>query len=287
MRHAGGMEYSRQDVRVHDPWGAPMTEDVRLGRNLLSDLVGSVQRALRVLEVVAENPDGIPAKAVARRLDMALSTTYHLLNTLVAEGYVVHLEDTRGFGLGYKIPTLYRSFREKLAVSPALATALAETHTRAKAAAYYAVYRDTDIVVAHIADSPEAARIEPLDVGFNEAAHALAFGKVLLASLTPADRREYLDQHGLPAFTDKTVTGRAELERELEEVVASGVANDVEEFRAGLACVAAPVFGLDGTVVGCVSVSVAAETIRDTRETLAALVRQGAIRTARALALES
>ena len=50
-----------------------------------SDLVGSVQRALRVLEVVAQSPDGITAKAVARRLDLALSTTYHLLNTLAAD----------------------------------------------------------------------------------------------------------------------------------------------------------------------------------------------------------
>lgn len=87
------------------------------------NMVQSVQRALRILEVVAESPDGIPAKAIARRLNLALSTTYHILHTLVAEGYVVRLEGMRGFGLGYKVPALNRDLRGKLGVSPAVAAA--------------------------------------------------------------------------------------------------------------------------------------------------------------------
>jgi DNA-binding IclR family transcriptional regulator len=263
-----------------------MAERSRAVRSLLPDLVGSVRRGLRVLEVVAENPDGIPAKAVARRLGMPLSTIYHLLNTLVAEGYVVHLEESSGYGLGYKIPTLYRSFRQKLAVTPALASAVAQVHQRAHAAAYYAVYRDTDIVVAHVADAPETPRVEPLDVGFNDAAHALAFGKVMLASMPSADREQYLDEHGLPAFTERTTTEPPSLERELRDVARRGIATDIEEFRPGLACVAAPVLGLDGTVVGCVSISVPAATMEEALPRLTAIVRQGAMRTSRTLAIE-
>jgi len=205
-------------------WGSP-----------LPHLVQSVQRALRVLEVVAENPDGITAKAVARRLDLALSTTYHLLNTLVAEGYVVRLEGMRGFGLGYKIPTLDRVLRRKLGVSPAVAAAVDDVHRRAGAAAYYAIYRDREVVIAYVADSALTPRVDPLDVGFHQAAHALAFGKVMLASLTPADRREYLSERGLPVFTEHTMTEGARLERDLDEVARLGIGADVEESaRPGL-----------------------------------------------------
>jgi DNA-binding IclR family transcriptional regulator len=76
-----------------------------------SDLVGSVQRALRVLEIVASHPDGLTPKAVARRLGMALSTTYSLLNTLAAEGYVVRLEGGRGYVLGDQVRVLSRSLQ--------------------------------------------------------------------------------------------------------------------------------------------------------------------------------
>ena len=73
-----------------------MSFDQREGGPQLPNLVQSVQRALRILEVIADNPDGITAKAIARRLELALSTTYHMLHTLVAEGYVVRLEGVAG-----------------------------------------------------------------------------------------------------------------------------------------------------------------------------------------------
>jgi DNA-binding IclR family transcriptional regulator len=250
------------------------------------DLVDSVRRALRVLEVVADHPDGIQAKAVARRLGMPLSTTYHLLNTLVAEGYLLHLEEARGYGLGYKIPMLDRSLRHKLAVSPALTAALDQVHQRAHAAAYYAVFRDADIVVAHVADAPQTPRVDPLDVGFNDAAHALAFGKVMLASMSASDRQQYLEEHGLPAFTEQTTTDEPELDVELKEVADRGLGLDLEEFRPGLACVATPVLAVDGTVLGSVAVSVPATSFERAQPRLAAAVRQGAVRIGRALALQ-
>jgi IclR family acetate operon transcriptional repressor len=74
--------------------------------------VGSVRRALRVLETVASNPGGLTPKAVARRLGLALSTTYNLLNTLAAEGYVVRLEGGRGYVLGDQVWVLSRSLHQ-------------------------------------------------------------------------------------------------------------------------------------------------------------------------------
>jgi len=44
-------------------------------------LLGSVQRALKVLDVVSHAEEGVTAKVVARRAGLHLSTTYHLLNT--------------------------------------------------------------------------------------------------------------------------------------------------------------------------------------------------------------
>ena len=164
----------------------------------------------------------------------------------------------RGFGLGYKVPALNRDLRGKLGVSPAVAAAVEEVHRRAGAAAYYAVYRDREVVIAHVADSSAAPRVDPLDVGFHQAAHALAFGKVMLASLAPAARREYLRERGLPVFTERTTTEGARLERDLARVATLGLGADIEEFQPGLACVAAPVVGADGTVTGAVSVSVPA-----------------------------
>ena len=71
-----------------------------------SGLIGSAQRALRVLEVVAAAGDPLTAKAVARRAGFKLGTTYHLLNTLAHEGYLVRVGHGRGFRLGHKLGSL-------------------------------------------------------------------------------------------------------------------------------------------------------------------------------------
>jgi DNA-binding IclR family transcriptional regulator len=56
------------------------------------DFVQSVGRALRVLEVVSASPK-LPVKAIARRCELNVSTTYHLVRTLAYEGYLDRLPD--------------------------------------------------------------------------------------------------------------------------------------------------------------------------------------------------
>ena len=51
-------------------------------------LIGSVQRAMRLLEAVADHTYGAPAKQLAREVGLALPTAYHLLRTLAHEGYL-------------------------------------------------------------------------------------------------------------------------------------------------------------------------------------------------------
>ena len=65
-----------------------------------------------------------------------------------------------------------------------------------------------------------------------------------------------------------------------------GLGFDLEEFRPGLACVAAPVLAVDRTVWGSVAVSVPATSFERAQPRLAAAVRQGAMRIGRALALQ-
>ncbi|WP_159045551.1 helix-turn-helix domain-containing protein, partial [Streptomyces puniciscabiei] len=57
------------------------------GSPAAATLIGSVQRAMRLLETVATHVYGAPAKQLARETGLALPTAYHLLRTLVHEGY--------------------------------------------------------------------------------------------------------------------------------------------------------------------------------------------------------
>ena len=55
--------------------------------------VPAATRALRVLRFLATQADPVPLDRVMRACDLPRSTAYHLLNTMIAEGFVVHLPD--------------------------------------------------------------------------------------------------------------------------------------------------------------------------------------------------
>jgi len=162
----------------------------------------SITRALRVVEAVAVAGDGVTAKAIARRLGCPLPTVYRALGTLVEEGYLVRLHDAHGYGLGYRVAELHRSLTEQVRPEPALRTTLREVHTAAAAAAYLAVFRDVDVVVAHVDDCADHPRPDALRVGEPTPAHATAAGKVMLAGLRPARLSELLERTGLRVGED-------------------------------------------------------------------------------------
>jgi IclR family transcriptional regulator, acetate operon repressor len=259
--------------------------------------LGSVHRALRVLEVVADAGDGITAKAVARRLEYNLSTTYHLLTSLVTDGYLVRLEPSRGFGLGPKLPALNDRLRAQLPIPPGLGATLRQAHAIAGAGVLYAAYRDADVVVVAVDDCP--AHPVPTISTWRGALHATAVGKLLLASLSEARRTEVLARDGMPRHAYRTIGSRDDLDRELDGVRRRDLATDRGELRERLACTAAPVRLPPGTarsaeeaLVGAVAVAVPVVpaggpgSLHDRRERLEHAARAAAARAGVALADE-
>jgi DNA-binding IclR family transcriptional regulator len=245
--------------------------------------VQSVSRALRVLEYVADSANGVTAKDVAAHLGLALPSAYHLLATLTESGYLVHLSNEHTYALGFQVRVLENGLARQLRAPVAVADAIRTLHSTADAAAYYAIYRDVEIVVAHVVDSERRPRVRVLDIGFHQAAHATAFGKVMLAAMSDDERREYLDRAGLRRCTSRTLVDRATLEHQLEQVHDSGVALEIGEFQTGLSCLAAPVRSRSGAVVGSVAISLDSKEFATRRSALERAVRHGALTVTRAL----
>jgi IclR family acetate operon transcriptional repressor len=214
----------------------------------------ALRRALRVLESVAEIGDGVTAKALARRLDLPLPTTYRVLGTLVEEGYLVRLHAVRGYGLGYRVVGLYRGMTDRIVPPAPAREILADLHVRVGAAAVLAVLRAGDVVVAHSETcaahpGPGAMPGEPVP------AHATAPGKALLAGLDAGRLAEVLGAGPLGALTPHTLTDRRLLDRDLLRVRSAGVAVEVEEHARGRAGLAVAVPSGDGAAALGVVVS--------------------------------
>lgn len=245
--------------------------------------MASVQKAFALLDVVAGDPRGATAKDISTALGIPLPSVYRLLQTLVASEHVVHLRDQRRYGLGYKVHALDTSLRQQVGTPGTVRRAVRELHASADAAAYFAVYRGDAIVLAHVADSLRRPRIDPLDFGFTDAAHATAFGKILLSRMDDDEVAEYLDRHGMRPLTERTLTTPESLGRELGRVRAEGIATEREEFVPGASCLAAPVVDAAGRTLGSVAVSLRPSDFERRHRTIAPVLRDAADRVGRAL----
>jgi DNA-binding IclR family transcriptional regulator len=110
--------------------------------------------------------------------------------------------------------------------------------------------------------------------------HATGVGKVLLAH-APPEVLVAVVEGGMRRYTPFTVVAPGHLRRALADVRRNGVAYAREEMSLGSLSVAAPVVGIDGTVVAALGV-VLTQRRRDLRR-LAPAVRTAAISTSRAL----
>lgn len=223
-----------------------------------NDVITSLRRGLLILELLASEPEGLLAKTVSFRTGLNLSTCYHLLNTLLATGYVVKLPETQRFALTGKVSFPGYAALEQARLVPQLQPHLQALRDQTSETAYLSLRQEQVIVVGMIVDSPQALKVSLLHVGYNGAAHAMALGKAILAYLDERDIDAYLARYGLPALTCNTISDMQILRSDLAAVRRRGYSLDMEEFAPGICCIGAPIFGAAGRVVASLAISLPA-----------------------------
>jgi DNA-binding IclR family transcriptional regulator len=207
-----------------------------------SDLVGSVARAMKVLEVVGESPNGLTTKQIARRCGITVAAAYRMLRTLAHTGYVLRLEDgcyMLGLAVADRFRELAAAIRGPAEVGEVLRRAAAQTgysHCLAR-------FIGGRIAVAAVAEGVRSPHVEDLVPGFDDGAHATAIGKSLLATLGQRQRAAYLRESGMRAFTQATLRSPAALEADIAAGLRRGMQVEIGQFKAGVACAAVTVIG--------------------------------------------
>jgi DNA-binding IclR family transcriptional regulator len=207
-----------------------------------------VERALRVLDAVAEAGDAAGTNELARATGINASTVSRILATLVASGYVQHEPASGRYRIGPQVLKLSNhalgGLDLRAAAHPhldALADETGETATLSVPGEPDAVTIDFVLSRASVAS---VAR-----VGRPSIAHATATGKVMLAFAASE-----LPAGPLARYTDRTITDRARLAAEVESVRRERHAHASGEREPDLNAVAVPVFGAPGHLIAILGV---------------------------------
>jgi IclR family acetate operon transcriptional repressor len=231
--------------------------------------IQSVERAARLLLLLARSQDGSTVTHAARELDLAVPTAHHLLATLASEGLAVK-DSRRRYALGPRIAVLADGFARQ-AAPEYLLRPLRWLAEETGETAYLAAWGEGEIRALASVEGANPVRVAEVDRGAYRHAHARATGKLLLAHARPELREAYLAAHPLERLTPRTIVDREALDAELRAIRARGYAEDREEYHEGIACVSAPVL-YDGDVIAAYTVSTPAHGFARRRASLRAAV---------------
>jgi len=222
---------------------------------LPKDLIGSVQRSLAILELLAQHAEGLNAKQISQQVQLNLSTCYHLINTLMASGYIVKDPDSMLFRLSGKIGYTIQGMASPAQIIKNLIPNIRNLRENTNETAYLSIYDGEEITVAAVEESPLSVRVRALEVGFCEANHATALGKSILAFFREDQIDSYLSTHGMEAYTINTITSTATLKMYLRKVRQQGFSLDLEEYLPDVFCIGAPIFDAGGKILASVAIA--------------------------------
>ncbi len=217
--------------------------------------VPAAAQVLSVLRYLARQAGPVPAATISHDLGLPRSTTYHLLDTLRAEGFVIHLPDDHRYGLGvsaYELGSGYtrQGHLQRLARVPLASLVDATGHS-----AHLAVLHGRDVIYV----IEERARGRPplvTDVGVRLPAALTASGRAMLAALPAVQVRALFP--GRDAFVLRGDTGPrslAMLRQRLSDVRRLGYAEEDGEVTPGFASVASAVTDHAGHPVASVALT--------------------------------
>lgn len=221
--------------------------------------VPAATRALRVLRFLAGQPEPVAVDRIARELGIPRSTTYHLLQAMAAEGFVVHLADDRRYGLGVAAFEVGSGYARQAPLQRIARRPLAGLVDQTGHSAHLAVPHGRDVLYVLEERAPGRPSLVT-DVGVRLPSHLTASGRAILAHLSASQVRALYPDRS--SFVDRTGVGPGSptaLRAVLAETRRRGHAIEDGEVTTGLSSVAAAVLDHNGLPVAGVAITFPAE----------------------------
>ena len=226
--------------------------------------VQSVDRALVIIETLAEDDEGYRLSDLAVRTGLSTSTVHRLLATLEKRRFVHFDRHESKWHVGAQSFAVGATFARRRNFVAQAMPYLRKLRDQTRETANLAVVDDGAIIVLTRMESREIMR-SLTKVGGRVAMVASGVGKAVLATYSDEDVNAIIRRQGMPRLTEKSIVRPGELFKELQIIRRQGYAVDDEEARIGLRCIAAVVYNDCSEPLAAISVSGMTSRLTDDR----------------------
>lgn len=215
---------------------------------------GILQRAVAIVEYVAQKGTPVSITELIRSLDLPKPSAHRICKTLEEMGVLISDPIARGMTIGPRLSRI------------ALDTLLTSAEDGERRRILRSVVEETgETCTLTVLDGDEILcldRVEsssPIQVQLYTGSHVpltcTASGKLFLAFLPKAKRSTMIRVAALKRHTQNTITDPDLLERELDRIRKKKLSSDNQEFLPGLVAIAVPIFDSRRTMCAALSLN--------------------------------
>ncbi|WP_235988026.1 IclR family transcriptional regulator domain-containing protein [Roseibium aggregatum] len=216
------------------------------------EFVEALAKGLAIIECFDSGHAEMSLSEIARRTGLTPAAARRSLITLVELGYAGHAN--KRFFLRPKVMGLGSAFYFSARIDEMLLPELRNVVEDFGDAASVGTLDAEDVIyIAHY--SVQRARRATAVVGARYPAHATSLGRVLLAGLPDDKLCAYFHDLRPKALTNKTVTDKDALRREVELARERNYATTVDQLDYGITAIAVPIRGSNGRTIAALNSS--------------------------------
>ena len=233
-------------------------------------IIPNLKKACQIIEYIAENDKGYTISEISKELSIPRTSVMRILKTLESEDFVS--QNDNDYLLSKKLVRIALLALDKTSLRKIASPYLKELSELTQETAHIAVLSGDKSLLIDVCDSPN-----PLCVASRSGAYVDLYfsstGKVFLAYAI-GDVDEFYKDKEFQKHTANTSITLQDIKNDIEETCKNGYGFDDEELRVGVRCLAAPIWGRDGEVIGSIGITAGSEALsQEKRENIAAHVK--------------
>lgn len=218
-------------------------------------ILQTVKNAARILNLFTVERNEWRLTEISRELNLEISHTRRLINTLVQENILKKKE--KKYSLGLSILKMSGLVNSRLNIHLEARPILMPLVNQLDKTVHLGILDDTAVIYLDILETSHPIKMTS-QIGKPHPFYATGCGKIILAFQNEERTEEILEkaaQQGMKKVASKTVTDLDELRKQLKESRKNGYIITHDEFQEGVSTIAAPIYNYNGEVIAAAAIT--------------------------------
>lgn len=224
-----------------------------------SNLVQSIERALNIIDTLAEYNNGCGIIELSKELGLSKATVHRLLSTLKYKGYVIQNPETEKYLLSTKFLYLASNVTNNLDIIKVAKPYIQSFSNKVGEVLHLCIADETNENIIYIdkihPNNPNHSISMSSHIGKKAPIFCTASGKLLLSQYSNNEIKEMLKDVQFIKYTNNTLENIDDLLKEISEIRENHYALDNVEYDKGIICISVPVYDANNKIIAAISLS--------------------------------